>query len=175
MSAEAIAPAVQMIKDDEGCELNAYPDPESDLGKACAAAKLPMVDYQQINGWQAMSGDPWTIGYGQTGDGIRQGVTWTQEQADDALAQEAAALDAKLSSDIACYGALNPVRQAVLIDAAYNMGVVGLLAFRHMLAYLAQGNMDGAAGELLNSDAARELPNRYGRLANYLRSGTMTT
>lgn len=171
----AIDLAVQMLTVDEGCELAAYPDPGSPLGKACAAAKLPMVDYQQINGWQAMSGDPWTIGYGQTGDGIRQGVTWTQEQADDALTAGVTALDSRLAASLVDYGLLSSVRQACLIDIAYNVGFNGLLAFRRMLGYLSTGNMSGAASELLDSDAARMLPARYQRLADRLKSGAMAT
>lgn len=60
---EALKPsrsALETIKRFEGCELTAYPDPGS-------------------------GGDPWTIGWGSTGPGIRKGVVWTQQQADDRL------------------------------------------------------------------------------------------
>lgn len=57
----ALAYAVSLIKKWEGCKLAAYPDPGT-------------------------GGDPWTIGYGATGPGIKKGVTWTQAQADDRLA-----------------------------------------------------------------------------------------
>ena len=40
----------------EGCKLTAYPDP-------------------------ATGGDPWTIGYGHTGNDVYPGLTITQEQA----------------------------------------------------------------------------------------------
>lgn len=52
--------AINLIKQFEGCELKAYPDPGS-------------------------GGDPWTIGFGATGEGIRKGVVWTQQQADERL------------------------------------------------------------------------------------------
>lgn len=175
MAAAAINLAVQMLEVDEGCELEAYPDPESQLGKACAAARLPMRDYRQIDGWEAMDANPWTIGCGQTGDGIRSGVTWTHDQADAALTAAVTTIDARLSGSLVDYAPLNAVRQAVLIDIAYNVGIKGLLAFHRMLGYLAQGNMSGAASELLDSDAARMLPTRYQRLADRLRSGAMAT
>ena len=54
----ALAHAVSLVKEFEGCRLEAYPDPGS-------------------------GGDPITIGWGATGPGIRMGVTWTQQQADD--------------------------------------------------------------------------------------------
>jgi lysozyme len=52
--------AIDNIKRFEGCKLTAYPDPGT-------------------------GGDPWTIGWGSTGEGIKKGVTWTQEQADARL------------------------------------------------------------------------------------------
>lgn len=57
----ALAYAMALIKKWEGCRLTAYPDPGT-------------------------GGDPWTIGFGSTGPGIRRGVVWTQAQADDRLA-----------------------------------------------------------------------------------------
>jgi len=175
MGTDAINLADQMLKVDEGYEPEAYPDPGSELGKACAADGLTMRNYRQIDGWQAMNADPWTIGYGQTGGGIRQGVTWTLDQANAALTAAVTALDGRLSASLVEYASLNAVRQAVLINVAYNIGFHGLLAFRRMLGYLASGNMSGAASELLDSDAARQLPIRYQRLAKRLESGAMTT
>jgi lysozyme len=52
--------AIDLIKKFEGCELTAYPDPGT-------------------------GGDPWTVGWGATGEGIRKGVVWTQQQADERL------------------------------------------------------------------------------------------
>ena len=63
-NADLFAMALPDIKQEEGLRLNAYPDPLS-------------------------HGDPWTIGYGSTGPDIRQGVVWTQEQADAALEADA--------------------------------------------------------------------------------------
>lgn len=163
-----------MIRADEGCEFEAYPDPNSELGMACAKARLPMRDYRQVEGWSTKSADPWTIGYGQTGGDVRSDTVWTQAQADGALAVAVRSLDARLAGNITDYLSMNAVRRACLIDIAYNVGVTGLLAFHRMLGYLAQGNMSGAASELLDSAAARELPARYQRLADRLRSGAMT-
>ena len=52
------AKGIALLHKWEGCKLAAYPDPGSD------------------------DGEPWTIGWGSTGEGIRKGVRWTQEQAD---------------------------------------------------------------------------------------------
>jgi lysozyme len=56
---EALEIAIALVKQGEGCKLEAYPDP-------------------------ATGGAPWTIGWGET-LGVRQGMVWTQEQADSAL------------------------------------------------------------------------------------------
>lgn len=50
-----------LIKRFESCRLSAYPDPGT-------------------------GGNPWTIGWGATGPGIKRGVVWTQQQADARLA-----------------------------------------------------------------------------------------
>ena len=51
---------LKLIRDSEGCKLNSYKD--------CIGI--------------------WTLGYGQT-QGIKQGMTWTQQQADDDLIKTA--------------------------------------------------------------------------------------
>lgn len=56
---------IELIKRNEGCELRAYLDTIAD----------PPV---------------WTIGYGCTGPDIHEGLRWTQEQADRALAERLA-------------------------------------------------------------------------------------
>lgn len=55
--------AAALVRKWEGCHLKAYPDPAS-------------------------GGDPWTIGFGATGPGIRRGVVWTQQQAEQRLEQD---------------------------------------------------------------------------------------
>jgi GH24 family phage-related lysozyme (muramidase) len=64
-------------------------------------------------------------------------------------------------------------RQCVLVDVAFNEGLGGLEGFTAMRACLTQTPPDyvGAAGQLLDSDAARELPDRYGKLATQLQTG----
>ena len=63
---------IDLIKSFEGCAkkrpdgtFEAYPDPGS-------------------------GGDPWTIGWGSTGPGIKRGVVWTQAQCDQRFAEHVA-------------------------------------------------------------------------------------
>lgn len=62
-------------------------------------------------------------------------------------------------------------RQLVVANVAFNCGVDGLLGFHNFLAALRAGHYSEAAAELLDSDAARDLPKRYARLAVLVENG----
>lgn len=167
----AIDLAIAQLKVDEGCELSAYPDALSALGLACARARLPPPRYRALADWMALNGSPWTIGVGATGDDIGPDTVWSLEQADSDLQLRVMTLYNQLCIALSFYGVLSEMRQAVLLNVAYNLGLNGLLAFKHMLGYLANGDYTSAVAELLNSKAARQLPTRYGRLATQMRLG----
>ncbi len=65
----------------------------------------------------------------------------------------------------------DPIRQKVLIDRAYNLGVGGLLQFRRMIAALGRGDYEGAADQMLDSRWAVQVGYRAVRLAEMMRSG----
>ena len=69
------------------------------------------------------------------------------------------------------YLALDPIRQKVVIDMAYNLGVGGLLKFRKMIAALEYGDYEGAADQMLDSRWAEQVGMRATRLAEMMRSG----
>lgn len=113
-----IGPAgIALIKQFEGCArlrtdslVEAYPDPGT-------------------------GGDPWTIGWGATGQGIARGTVWTREQCDQ-----------RLDGDLVIYA--NDVRRALdgaatsqaqfdaLVSFHYNTGAIGraTLTKRHKSA-----------------------------------------
>lgn len=117
MSAKDLAASI--IREFEGLSLNAYPDPAS-------------------------GGDPFTIGYGATGPGIRPGVKWSLEQA-----------EARLAADIQRFmdgvSALLKIRPtdsqlAAMTSLAFN---VGLSAFAKstLLRKFNAGDVKGCAKE----------------------------
>jgi lysozyme len=69
------------------------------------------------------------------------------------------------------YSPLNDARKSVFIDVSFNVGINGLLHFPKCISAVGAGNWQVAHDELLNSDAARMLPSRYGPLASILLSG----
>lgn len=90
----ALGVALDLIKQFEGCELVAYPDP-------------------------ATGGDPWTIGWGATGSGIVKGVQWTQAQADKRLAEDVAKFMTAVRK-AAPKG--TPAQYGAMTSLAYNIG-----------------------------------------------------
>ncbi len=67
------------------------------------------------------------------------------------------------------YDELSRPRQLVMINLAFNLGRVRLSKFVRFLGALHMGHWDEAANEIMNSEAARKLPARYGRLAKMMR------
>ena len=66
---------------------------------------------------------------------------------------------------------LDPIRQNVLMNLAFNLGVSGLMGFKKTLEYAKKADFSNAAKELLDSKAARQLQKRYQRLAYELEFG----
>lgn len=118
--------ALALIKRFEGCRLDAYPDPGS-------------------------GGDPWTVGWGATGPGIKKGVRWTQQQADERLASDvmrfADGVD-RLTSD-----KTRPHQRSALISFAYNVGI-GALKESTLLRMHNDGDYAGAAAQFGRWDKA---------------------
>lgn len=71
------------------------------------------------------------------------------------------------------FGDLNVPRQLAMVDMAFNLGATRFAGFKKMLSAMRQGLWADAARELLDSDAGRELPTRYERLADMVETGCM--
>ncbi|MBR8479463.1 lysozyme [Burkholderia cenocepacia] len=109
----------------ESCYLTAYPDPASPLGKALQARGIwykvlggaPIPDDPAL---RALSGAPWTCGWGSTGPDVREGTVWTQVTADarhDANLRASAAL-----VDQAARVPLTQQQKAALVSIVNNVG-----------------------------------------------------
>jgi GH24 family phage-related lysozyme (muramidase) len=96
-----LAAALKLIKDFEGCHLEAYPDPLS-------------------------GGDPWTIGYGTTryqdGRRVRPGDKINAIEADLLLRQEVDRIAEKLRATVPYWVQMADNQKCALISFAYNLG-----------------------------------------------------
>lgn len=107
-----------------------------------------------------------TIGIGRNLDA--EGVTLPEAQG--LLASDCDRIVKKLQV-LPFWNEIGEVRQGVLISVALNCGVDGMLEFHDTLADIAHHMYAIAAGDLMSSAAARELPNRYRVLAAMLSTG----
>jgi lysozyme len=105
-----------------------------------------------------------TIGYGCR---CRQ---WSSELATAVLRFQLGEVEAQLLQ-FAWYAGCDPVRQSVLVDLAYNLGLTGLLGFVHFLADIARRDWMSAAANLMDSKAAAGAPDRYKALAAIIQTG----
>jgi lysozyme len=66
---------------------------------------------------------------------------------------------------------IDAVRESVLINMAYNMGIVGLLKFTKTLALIKSGDYPKAADQMLKSVWATQVGHRAVELSEQMRSG----
>lgn len=108
-----------------------------------------------------------TIGYGIN---IEDGGL-NEDEARLVLSYRASAVRWNLVTTLPWVGRLDAVRQDVLVNMAYNLGLHGLLKFRKMLAHAAEGQWQEAADEMLNSDWEKQVHARAHRLAVQMVTG----
>lgn len=73
-----------------------------------------------------------------------------------------------------CFTDIGPIRQKALINMAYQLGLGGLMGFKHFLARLDGGYYTLAAAEALNSKWAKhDSPERARRVTEVIRTGTL--
>ena len=111
---------IALVKSFEGCRLKAYPDPGT-------------------------GGEPWTIGWGATGEGIHKGMVWTQEQADRRLESDLARCAAQVTRAI---GDAPTTQHQFDALASFHYNTGALLSSTLLRKHKA-GDYAGAAAEFL--------------------------
>lgn len=108
-----------------------------------------------------------TIGYGRnlTDVGI------SQLEASDLLENDLTRAVNDVQQALPFFVMLDGVRQIVLVDMCFNMGIARLKTFVKMLAFVKAGNFFEAAQEMLNSQWADQVGARATRLASAMASG----
>ncbi|HEY3620030.1 MAG TPA: lysozyme [Candidatus Sulfotelmatobacter sp.] len=131
----------------EGCYLTAYPDPCSPMANALVGAG---IWYDVLAGapipaqYASLDPDPWSCGWGQTGDDVSEGTEWTQDYADMRLGYTLE--DCGDDVDRLVIVPLTAYQKAALADFIYNEGV-GNFESSTLLALLNQADYAGAADE----------------------------
>ena len=95
----------------------------------------------------------------------------TRDEAETLLIQMIDEVQKTLLVKIEGFSNLDRVRQDVLTDMAYNIGVSGLLKFKNTLAHIRAGLYDEAANEMLDSNWAHQVHGRANKLAEQMRTG----
>jgi hypothetical protein len=137
----------KQLMEDEGCRAFVYDDATGRPIKRGPAGGYP------------------TIGYGR--NLATHGLSAAEMEL--LLDNDLASVWASLVSHDAWIDKLNPVYQDVIIMVQYNTGDV--YAFADMLAAFERNAPQNAAFELLNSHAAKQLPERYKRMADAIKNG----
>lgn len=116
-----------------------------------------------------------SLGYLTIGVGIlideRKGGGITPDESAWLLQRRIDAKRAELSAALPWFKYLDEVRQAGLLNMAYQLGVPKLLGFRKMLAALRDQRWAEAESHALDSDWAKQTPERAHRVARQLATG----
>ena len=95
----------------------------------------------------------------------------TKEESDFLFTTDYNLVIKELDRNLSWWKNLDEVRQRVLFDMCFNLGVTKLLAFKNTLEAIRTGRYDDAAAGMLNSLWAKQVKGRAIRLANMMRTG----
>ena len=108
----------------------------------------------------------WTIGIGRnlTDRGISESEAYTM------LHNDIRECEARLDMNLPFWRQLSDIRQRVLVDMCFNLGIQGLLDFHNTLNALANSNYQGTANGMRASKWAEQVGKRAERLARMMES-----
>lgn len=117
-----------------------------------------------------------TIGVGRLIDKRKNGGL-SDDEIDYLLANDVRRTIADLDKNLPWWRDLSAVRQRVMVNMAFNLGIgsatigSGLLGFKNTLSMIQSGDYDGAANGMLNSRWAKQVGQRAKRLSIMMREG----
>lgn len=112
----------------------------------------------------------WTIGIGRNVD-RRGGDGLSDDEMSYLLTNDLKDIEKDLDAHVAWWRTMTPVRQEVLMNMCFNMGIARLMKFRDTLSALEHGNWDAAASEMEDSVWCKEVGARAARLIDAMRKG----
>jgi len=105
-----------------------------------------------------------TIGVGRN----LEDLGLTDGEIDFLLRNDLMRVQSELAMNVPCFLKLSDVRQDVLIDMCFNLGISRFLQFQKMLTAVEMGEYEEAAKEMLDSRWAKQVGQRATRLANMM-------
>lgn len=132
----------------------------------------------EMEGWKNVAypdplthDEPWTIGVGHTGPEVCKGLVWSDELVGKTLDIDMANALRECVQNFPWFYKLDTVRQAVIANMCFQLGLPRLLKFKKMLAAVRDERYPQAAGEMMNSMWAVQTPKRAHRLSTQMRTG----
>lgn len=113
----------------------------------------------------------WTIGVGVLIDARKPGAGITPDESAMLLMNRIGDRRRRLEAALSWFKYLDLVRQAGLLNMAYQLGSNGLLGFKKALAAIRDQRWALAETELLDSDWAKQTPERARRVARQVATG----
>jgi lysozyme len=112
----------------------------------------------------------WTIGTGRLID-KRKGGGLTDVECDFLLSNDVKRFEKELDVSLPWWRSIDPVRQRVLLDMAFNLGTNGLLSFANTLKFIKDKDYIRAADNMLKSKWAEQVGKRALTLSEMIRTG----
>ena len=136
------------------------------IDRAAMTRQLRLHEGERLKPYRCTAGKL-TIGVGRNLDD--RGIT--REESAMLLANDIAAEERELLRALPWVAMLDEVRQRVLLDMSFNMGIVGLLGFKRTLATIQAGEYQAAATMMLDSKWAKQVGQRAERLSRMMATG----
>jgi lysozyme len=125
----------------------------------------------QLAGHEDVRAKPYVDTAGKVTIGIGRNLTdvgLTEDEIELLFRNDTDRVWAELQGAFLWFPTLDEVRQRVLFDMCFNLGLPRLRGFRRMLAAVAEGDYHGAAAEMLASEWAHQVGRRAVALASMM-------
>lgn len=129
-------------------------------------AQLRLHEGERLKPYRCTSGKL-TIGVGRNLDD--RGIT--SDESSYLLNNDIDAHWAELIQHLPWIEKLDEIRQRVMLDMAFNLGIFGLLTFHRTLGHIKSGNYALASSAMLESKWATQVGQRAKRLATMMKTG----
>lgn len=135
------------------------------------------VDFKELTRWLEhhegvrlkpyyCTGGKLTVGVGRN----LEDVGISRSEAQFMLENDIIRVMKQMDESVSFWRELSEVRQIVLLDMAFNLGVFGLTKFQNTLALLEAGEYEAASEEMLNSRWAEQVGQRALNLSQAMRT-----